>query len=387
MSFKELKDVSVKKKKVFLRCDFNIPLNERGNVLEDLRIKKTIPTIDFLIKNDAKVILASHLAEDKKSNSPSLKFLVPILNSLLGVDVTFVNDCKGPKVKKAIEEMNYGDVLLLENLRKYKEEKENDQEFAKELAELAEVYINEAFSVCHREHASIIGIPKFIEHAAGFLLEEEVRVLSKIRTNPWRPLVIIIGGAKVASKIKSIGSFLEFADHLLLGGKLLNDILIIKGISSFKTWPAEEIVTEAKKIDLTSPKIHFPIDVMASPTAKGDYYVRKTAPGLLRKDEDIYDIGPETIAMYSEIIKSAKMIVWGGPLGFFEEKKFEKGTKEIAYAISRNHKAFRVIGGGDTIRAFRKFGFSGFVDYLSMGGGAMLEFLTKGDLPGIKALK
>ena len=384
-----LKDLDVKNKRVLVRCDFNIPLNKKGDIGDDFRIKQTIPTIEYLIKNKAKVILMSHLDEPKGKVVETLR-LTPVQEKLveyLNLSVTKAPDCIGKEIEKQAEEMKEGEILLLENLRFHKEEKENDRNFSKELAKLADVYINDAFGVSHRAHASIVGVPKYLPSGAGLLLEKEVKILSKVLEKPWRPLVAIIGGVKISSKIKVIKQFLEKADHLLIGGKIANAILVAKGICVGRPWPSEEVAKEIAKFNLTSIKLHLPIDAVASPDETGKFYVRETGPGRVRKDEKLFDIGPETIKMFSEIIEKAKMIIWSGPLGRFEELLFEKGTKVIAEKIAKNHQAFKIVGGGETISALSKFGLREKFDHISTGGGAMLEFLSGEELPGLKILE
>ena len=238
-------------------------------------------------------------------------------------------DCVGKEIEKKTEEMKKGEVLLLETLRFHKGEEDNDPEFAKELAKLGDIYINEAFSVCHRKHASIVGVPKYLPSGIGFLLEKEIKVLSQVLKKPKRPLVAVIGGVKIESKIKVIKQFLEKTDHLLIGGKIANTILVIKGICVGRPWPPEEVVKAIENLELTSTKLHLPIDTIVSPDKTGEIYVRESAPARARKDELILDIGPETINIFSTIIKEARMIVWSGPIGFFEQPLFEKGTKKI----------------------------------------------------------
>ena len=277
--------------------------------------------------------------------------------------------------------------MLLENLRFHSGEESNDLEFARQLADLGDIYVNDAFGTCHRKHASIVGIPKFLPSFAGLLLKKELDAFSKVVLNPSRPLVVIIGGAKIESKIKVIKYFLKNSDHLLIGGKIANSILIVKGVLLGRPWPDEEVVEEIKKFDLTSPNLHLPVDVLASPTETGKYGTRVSAPGRVRKDELLLDIGPETIKMFSKIISSASTIIWAGPMGFFENPLFEKGTREIAEAIIKNQKAFKVAGGGDTISALRKFHLEEWFNHISTGGGAMLGFLAGEELPGISALE
>lgn len=386
---KTIKDLNVKNKRVLIRCDFNVPLDEKGGITDDFRIKQTIPTIEYLIKKGAKIILMSHLDEPEGKVVESLR-LTPIqekLTEYLDLSIIKAPDCIGKEIEKQTLKMKEGEILLLENLRFHKGEKGNDVNFSKELSELGDIYVNDAFGVSHRAHASITGVPKHLPSAAGLLLEKEVKILSKVLEKPWRPLAVVIGGAKILSKIKVIKRFLGEADHLLIGGKIANAILAVKGICVGRSWPEEDAVKEIKKFNLTSTKLHLPVDSIASPDETGQFYVRESAPAKVRKDEMLLDIGPETIRMFSKIIKDAKMIVWSGPLGYFEEPLFEKGTKEIAEKIARNHQAFTIAGGGDTDFALSKFGLREKFDHVSTGGGAMLEFLSGEELPGLKVLE
>ncbi|MFH1656570.1 MAG: phosphoglycerate kinase [Candidatus Nealsonbacteria bacterium] len=386
---KVLKDFNFKNKRVLVRCDFNVPFNEKGDILDLYRIKQTIPTIKYLIKNKAKIILMSHLGSPKgeKKDELKIKLVQKELIKFLNSDVISVDDCIGKDIEKKTLRMKAGEVLLLENLRFHKEEEDNDLKFSKELAKLADIYINDAFSVCHRKHASIVGVPKYLESGIGLLLEKEIEVLSKVLENPLRPLVAIVGGAKIESKIKVIEQFLEKADHLLIGGKIANAILVVKGICVGRPWPEESAVENIKDLNLTSTKLHLPIDVLVSPDDIGKVYLKESAPAKARKDEMILDIGHETVDIFSRIIKEAKMIVWSGPVGFFERAPFEKGTKKIAEAIVKNKKAFKIVGGGDTIFAISKFGLRNQFDHVSTGGGAMLKFLSGDKLPGLEVLE
>ncbi|MDI6602957.1 MAG: phosphoglycerate kinase [Patescibacteria group bacterium] len=390
---KTLRDFNVKNKKVLVRCDFNVPLDEKGNILDDFRIKQTIPTIKYLAKRGAKIILMSHLGEPEGKVVESLR-LTPIqekLKEYLDYSITKTNDCIGKETKKRVLEMTSREILLLENLRFHQEEKKNDENFVKKLAKLGDIYINDAFGVCHRSHASIVGIPKYLPSGAGLLLEKEIRILSKVLKKPWRPLVAIIGGVKISSKIKVIEKFLKKADHLLLGGEIANAILAVKGILLSQPIPEPEVIKTIEKIDLTCPKLHLPVDIFISlavlETGLKEGYLRQGGPGQIKKEEKGYDIGPETVKIFSRIIKTAKMIFWSGPLGMFEEEKFAKGTKEIAQIIARNHLAFKIAGGGDTVLALNKFDLFDKFDHISTGGGAMLEFLSGKKLPGLEALR
>lgn len=312
---KTVRDFDVKNKRVLVRCDFNVPLDEQGNITDDFRIKQTLPTIEYLLKNKAKVILMSHLADNRS------------------LDVVW------DRVKKYLGAESR-EIIFLDNLRINKGEEENDDNFARELAKLGDIYINDAFGVCHRAHASVVGVPKYLPSGAGFLLEKEVKILSMVLESPRRPLTAIIGGVKIESKSKVIEKFLEKADYLLIGGKIAN------------------------VVSIESDKLYLPVD-----------------------SNNSFDIGSQTIKLFSEVIKKAKMIFWSGPMGRFEEPEYEEGTKAIAEAISSNQGAFKVAGGGDTLFAISKFGLQDKFDHLSTGGGAMLSFLGGEILPGLEALK
>ena len=387
---KGVKNFDIKGKKVLLRCDFNVPLNDEGKIRDDFRIKQGLPTINYLVEGGAKIIIMTHLGSPKGKKVDNLKLDVikDRLSEILNKPVNKISDCVGKKVKEEIEKMKEGEIILLENLRFYKEEEQNDPKFALKLAENGDIYINNAFSCSHRNHASIVEITKYLPSGAGILFQKEIKILSKVLNDPWRPFVAIIGGVKISTRTKLIKNLLEKADHVLFGGELANIILRVKGICVGKPWPEkDETVEEVEKIDITSPKVHLPVDVVVSPDMKGDTYVKEVAPGLVRKEELLLDVGSETINMFSEIIKDAKMIIWSGPMGLFEEAIFEKGTKRIGEIITRNHKAYKIVGGGDTLYAVSKFGLSEGFDHISTGGGALLSFLSKEELPGIKALE
>lgn len=391
--FSNLGDYNFQGKRVLLRTDFNVPI-ENGKVADDFRIQRSLETLNYLKKQGAKIILISHLGrpqELKRKRERIKKFsLKPIqekLQELLKEKIKFSKKIVGPQPKKEAKKLKAGEILLLENLRFEKGEEKNDKKFTEKLAELGEVFVNEAFSVCHRKHASIVGLPQILPHFIGFGLEKEIEVLSEISQNPKRPLVVIIGGVKIGSKIKVIERFLIKADHLLFGGQIANIILRVKGISIGKPWPTPEIVKKIEKLNLTDLKVHLPVDVLASPDETGKIYIRETGPGNVRKDEDIFDIGKETIDSFRGIIKEAKTIFWSGTLGRYENEKFARGTKEIAQVIVRNYDAFKVIGGGDTIAAVRKFDLLDKFSFVSTGGSAMLSFLAGEKLPGLEILK
>ncbi len=341
-----LKDFNFKNKKVLVRVDFNVPFSDKGDISDDFRIKASLPSLEYLIEKKAKIILISHLGrpEGKFVKKYSLKPIVLRLKKLLKRKIIFFSDCLGEKVEKEIKKTKTGDIVLLENLRFYKEEEKNDKRFAKNLARLADIFINDAFSVCHRAHASVVGITKYLPSAGGFLLEKEIELLSQIIKSPKRPLVVIIGGKKIANKAKVAERFSEMADFLLVGGLVADEIK--KG-----------------KIEIKSEKVSFPIEGRKS-----------------------LDIGSKTVEIFKEKIEKAKTIFWAGPLGKIEDEKYQKGTKAIARAIIKSG-AFSVIGGGDTIEFINKVGLASRFDHVSIGGGAMLDFLAGEKMPGIEALK
>jgi 3-phosphoglycerate kinase len=379
---KQLSDFDFKEKTALIRCDFNVSFSSQGEILDDYRMEAPIATIKHLLEKKAKIVLINHFTGlDNETRDVSL--IKKKIEEIIKKEIHIIQDVGQ---KKKVEQGSFGDVFFLPNIRKDKREEENSFSFAQEIASLGDIYVNEAFSVCHRNHASLVELAGILPSCAGLWLVRETEILSKAFSQPSRPLVIIVGGTKVDSKVKVLDKFLEKSDHLLLGGKLVNEILVIKRMIATKEPLSGRIVNEIKKIDLTSPKMHFPLDVVVSSNSQGDFYTRITGPGLTRKDESIFDIGPETIDIYSRIISEAKMIVWAGPLGLFEEKKFEKGTREIARVISLNEKAFKIVGGGDTGVALSKFNLRKGIDHVSTGGGAMLEFLSGNQLPGLKAL-
>lgn len=367
MKMKTIKDFDVKGKRVLVRCDFDVPLDKQGNIMDDFKIQKGIPTIKYLIKNKAKLVLMGHLGRPKGKVVESLR-VEPVrkrLSEILGIPVKEKNS----------------QVTILENLRFDKRERGNDDKFSQELAKLGDIYINDAFGVCHRSHASIVGIPKYLPSGAGLLLEKEIEVLSKVLDNPKRPLVSVIGGFKLSSKTKVIESFLKMSDHVLIGGKIANTILIVKRDLD-RPMPSEDVVKQVQDLILTSTKLHLPTDVIGS---KDKVNAREVAVAKVEKDEMLLDIGPETIHLFADIIESAKTIIWAGPLGYFENALFEQGTKKIGEKIA-NSKAFKIVGGGDTVSALAKYGLRDKFDHVSTGGGSMLMFLAGDELPGLTVL-
>ena len=384
---KTLQDFNFKNKRVLLRCDFNVPLTEKGEIVDDFRIKKTLPTIKELARQEAKVVLISHLGRptrDEDRQKYSLKPVALRIEKLSGKKVKFLDDCIGKRIENEISKMRKGEIVLLENLRFYEEEENNNKDFAKNLSGLADIFINDAFAVCHRAHASVEGVPKFLPSGIGLLLENEIKVLSQFLENPRPPLVGVIGGAKVSTKMKFIKPLLKKVDHLLLGGKIANAVLEMKAISLERPLLKEE--EAIKDLDLTNPRLHLPIDVIVSSDIKGEACIRVAEPGEARKDEMILDIGPRTAEVFSEIIKQAGMIFWNGPLGRIEEERFAVGSRAIARAIAQS-RGFSIVGGNDTVAFVRENELQDGFSHISTGGGAMLQFLSEGRLLCLEVLR
>ncbi len=385
---KTIKDFNFDNQRVLVRCDFNVPL-EKGKIADDFRLQKTLPTIRYLQNQGAKIILISHLTRDgllAKKQNLSLKPVAKLLSKLLQEKVKFSSKCLGARTRGKIKGMKAGEIVMLENLRFESGEEANNLMFAKELATLGDLFVNEAFSVCHRSHASIILLPRILPHCAGLELEREVEFLSQVVENPNRPLVAVIGGAKIESKMRVIEKFLTSCDFLLFGGKIANVILGLKGICLKRIWLSDEISEKIKNLNLTDQRVRLPVDVLVSPDASGTVYVRETGPANVRQDEDIFDIGDDTAFSFSEIIRQAKTIFWSGTLGLAENPRFNHGTLKVITAIAQNNQALKIAGGGHTAAFLRSNDLLDKFSFVSVGGGAMLEFLAGEKLPGLEAL-
>jgi len=387
---KFLRDFNFKDKHVLVRADFNVPLGDDNQVdeKEDWRLKAVLPTINYLLEQKAKIILLTHLGRPGGKVKEELR-LNPIaqrLEELLNQKILKLDDCLGLEVEKDIAEMKEGQIVLLENLRFYPQEKENSPDFAKQLAKLGDFYVNDAFGTSHRAHASIIGLPKYLPSCAGLLLEKEINNLSKVLNELENPLLVIIGGVKISTKIKFIEMFLKKADNLILGGALANTAIRAKGFAIGKSIIEEEMIDQVKKLELTNIKLHLPVDAVASIDIFGDKDSRIAPIGRTSEDEMILDIGPDSENLFKEIISKAKMIIWNGPMGIFEIDKFASGSREVAKAVAQSS-AFSIIGGGDTIALLEQLNLLDQIDHISTGGGAMLKFLAGEKLPGIEALK
>lgn len=385
-TIKQIKDL--KGKKVLLRVDFNVPLTANGRVgrSEDYRIVKTLPTISYLSQKGAKIIIMAHLGrpDGKVVEKLRLNPVAKRLAQLLKRKIYQSSQILGQETKHLIKQLGDGEILLLENIRFDKREEAANNNFAKQLAALGDLYVNDAFAVNHRDQASVSAIQQFLPSYAGLLLEQEILHLNKVLKHPRHPLVVIIGGAKISTKIKLIRNFLPLADKLILGGALANSVLKVMGVSIGKSKVEEEAFGEIKKIKLTENKLIVPVDALIAnsyESLKG----RTDAVGDVKSNEVIVDIGPDTVKLYGKIVRSAKTILWNGPMGLIETPHFAKGTRELIKILACL-KAETIVGGGETVEMIRKMKLEDKFDFISTGGGAMLEYLEGKKLPGLKKL-
>jgi phosphoglycerate kinase len=386
-----IEDVDLKKKRVFVRADFNVPLDDNLMVTDDRRIRSTLPTINYAIDEGAKVLISSHLGRPEGKRDPRFS-LAPVakrLQRLLNKEVLFAPDCVGSQVEGLVAKMKEGDVLLLENLRYHSEEEKNDEAFARALASLADVYINDAFGTAHRAHASIVGVPRFLQAAAGFLLKKEVEYLKGAIENPVRPFVAILGGAKVSGKINVLENLINKVDKVLIGGGMAFTFIKAMGYEVGKSLAEADMLETAqrirRKLKGMGIKFYLPVDcVIAQDKEVGGE--TKIIPTLeIPEGWAARDIGPATVKLFSEALHDAKTILWNGPMGMFEIDAFSRGTFAIARAIADAY-ALTVVGGGDTDLAVHRAGVSDAISFISTGGGAALQLLEGKELPGIAVL-
>ena len=392
---KNLLDKNFEGQKVLVRVDFNVPLDKDFNITDDSRIKAALPTLNKLIQDKAKVILMSHLGSPKGVESKfSLSHILDYLQSVLEVNVSFSENCIGEKTMSSVKDLKNGEVLLLENLRFHKEEKSGDSNFAKQLADLADVYVNDAFGAAHRDHASTSIIARFFpkEKYCGLLLKNEIENLEKALKSPKKPFTAIIGGSKISGKIDVITSLLDKVDNLIIGGGMAYTFAKAIGGNIGNSLVEEDKIDLAKsiinKVKNKGVNLLLPIDSVNANDFSNNSNILNSEITDVQDGYMGLDIGEESIRLFSEVIERSKTIIWNGPMGVFEMSNFENGTKKIgkSICISTKNGAFSLIGGGDSVAAIKKFGMQNRVSYISTGGGAMLEYLEGKELPGIKAI-
>ena len=392
MNKKTIKDIDLKNKKVLVRCDFNVPMDEEKNITDNTRIVAALPTIKYLLENNCAIILCSHLGRPKGEFKPefSLKPVAKELSKLLNKEIIMANDVIGEDAKSKAKNLQNGQIMLLENVRLHREETDNDSEFSKQLASMAEVYVNDAFGAAHRAHSSTAGVAQYLPAVSGFLIEKELKFLGNALNNPERPFVAIMGGAKVSDKIGVIDSLLEKVDTLIIGGGMAYTFFKAQG------YEVGNSICEMDKLDLAKElmekaknkgvKLMLPVDTKIGKEFKPDTESKTVSWTEIPEGWEGFDIGEESIKMFAEEIKKAKTVVWNGPLGLFEFDQFAIGTNSIAEVLSQID-ATTIIGGGDSAAAVRKAGLENKMTHISTGGGASLEFLEGKKLPGIECLQ
>ncbi len=392
MNKKTVKDIDLKGKKVFVRCDFNVPMDEKQNITDNTRIVAALPTIKYLLEQDCKIILASHLGRPKGEVKPEFS-LAPVakeLSKLLNKEVIMAKDVIGEDATNKAENLKEGEIMLLENVRFHREETDNDPEFAKKLASMAEVYVNDAFGAAHRAHASTAGIAQYLPAVSGFLIEKELTVLGNAINNPERPFMAILGGAKVSDKIGVIDSLLDKVDTLMIGGGMAYTFFKAQGYNvgnSLCEVEKTDLALEAmEKAKSKGVKLLLPIDTKIGKEFKPDTESKTVAWTEIPDEWEGFDIGEKTIEMFKNELQSAKTVIWNGPLGLFEFDQFAIGTNEIAKTLA-DLDATTIIGGGDSAAAVTKAGLADKMTHISTGGGASLEFLEGKKLPGIECLQ
>ncbi len=387
-----IRDVNIRNKRVFIRVDFNVPLNSELNITDDTRIRSALPTINYAIDEGAKIILASHLGRPKGKRNPALTLatVVKRLQRLLNKDVIFLDDCIGPEVEKVINNMESGDVVLLENLRFYPGEEGKDDEFAKKLATLADVYVNDAFGTSHRSHASVVGITKYVRPAvAGFLVKKEIEYVDGVMANPARPFVAILGGAKVSGKLGMIENLGKKVDKVIIGGGMAFTFLKAMGYEVGNSLVEPEMLEISiqiyKAARQSGIKFYLPVDCVVAPDMEPGTETMIVPIQEIPKDWKALDIGPASVKLFTEAITNARTILWNGPMGVFEIDAFSRGTFAVVHAVAESY-ALTIVGGGDTANAVDKARESENMSFISTGGGAVLQMLEGKPLPGIMAL-
>jgi phosphoglycerate kinase len=390
---KNISDLVLKGKTVLIRVDFNVPLDEQGNITDDIRIRGVLPTINYALDEHAKVIIISHLGrpDGQRQEKYSLAPVAKRLSRLLEKEVKLAPDCIGPEVEAMVGQMAFGDVLLLENLRFHEEEKKNDPEFCRQLAKLADVYINDAFAVAHRAHASVVGVVEFFQEcAAGFLLQKEMDYFHRSVSNPSRPLVAIVGGAKVSSKLGALRNMIDRVDKMIIGGAMANTFLKAQGyevgtsrVEDDLLETANELVAKALKQGV---KLYLPVDCIVADRFDSKAANKITTAQEVTKSWMILDIGPASTLLFGEALEDAGTIIWNGPMGAFEMDAFSRGTMAMVQKLAASQ-ALTIVGGGDTDVAVHRAGESNNISYISTGGGAFLMLMEGKVLPGVAALE
>ena len=390
---KNIRDLDIKEKKVLIRVDCNVPLDEHGNITDDTRIRGVLPTINYALDENAKVIICSHMGRPKGQYQKEFS-LAPVakrLSRLLDKEVKLAPDCIGAEVETMVSQMAQGDVLLLENLRFHAEEKKNDPEFCKQLAKLADVYINDAFAVAHRGHASVVGVVEYFkDYAAGFLLQQEMDYFNRSVSNPSRPLVAIVGGAKVSSKLGALRNMIDRVDKMIIGGAMANTFLKAQGygvgtsrVEDDLLDTANELIAKAQKQGV---KLYLPVDCIVADRFDPKAETRRTTAQEVPENWMILDIGPASTMLFGEALENAGTIIWNGPMGAFEMEAFAKGTMAMVRKLASS-RALTIVGGGDTDVAVHSAGESSNISYISTGGGAFLMLMEGKVLPGVAALE
>ncbi len=389
---KTIRDLELNGKRVLIRTDFNVPMNEQGEITDDLRIRMVLPTLKYALAQGAKVIIASHSGrpKGKRVEKYSLAPIAKRLTELIGKEVTLAKDCVGPEVEAAVVALNAGEILLLENLRYHAEEEANDPEFSKQLAALADVYINDAFAVSHRAHASVAGVTEHVkEKAAGLLLHKELDYFHRAIDVPRRPLIAIVGGAKVSSKLKALTRMLDKVDKMLIGGAMANTFLKSQGLAVGASKVEDDLLDSARQIladaKAKGVKVYLPVDVIAADRFAPDAVCKQVTVQDIPEGWMALDIGPASFLCFTHVLADAKTIVWNGPMGAFEMDAFSRGTMALAHVVASSH-AFSITGGGDSNAAVTQAGEAENISYMSTGGGAFLELMEGKELPGVLAL-
>ena len=393
MTMKSIKDLELENQRVLIRVDFNVPMDERGTITDDSRIREALPTLDHIRKHGGRVIICSHRGRPKGEKNPDFS-LAPVaahLGKLLGCDVQMSADCVGPEVEGQVGQLASGEVLMLENLRFYKEETENDAGFSEQLAGLADVYVNDAFAVSHRAHASVAGVPERVaSRGAGFLLQKEMDYFHRAMADPVRPLAAIVGGAKVSSKLGALENMLSRVDKMIIGGAMANTFLKALGCAMGASLVEDDLLESARSLlqqaEGQGVKLFLPVDLVVAESFANDSVAKQVTCHEIPDGWMALDIGPATSIYFQEALADVRTIVWNGPMGAFEMDSFARGTMALCHAVAASH-ALSITGGGDSNAAVRKAGVTDSIGYMSTGGGAFLQLMEGKTLPGVEVLK